>query len=138
MPRTHVRSHFYKLSTRAVAKIIIEHRTIRWRTPLQFNDPFDTQTRLTANVDPDKYADRFMQRLDELAFAPDVPPYVFGGWVMDATPEERDTLLRTSVAVLGQVHSITPARRSSLLRSRQQVAPGCDGYAQYNGTGEKA
>src|SRR3546814_14189522 len=75
MPRTHVRSHFYKLSTRAVAKIIIEHRTIRWRTPLQFNDPFDTQTRLTANVDPDKYVDRFMQRLDELAFASDVPPY---------------------------------------------------------------
>lgn len=48
-----------------------------------------------------------MERVDGEA-APDVPPYVFGGWVMDATPEQRDTLLRTSVEVLTQVHTITP------------------------------
>ncbi|CAN7353017.1 DUF2971 domain-containing protein [Pseudoxanthomonas sp. LjRoot143] len=75
MPRTHDRDSFFKLATRAVAKIMIKHRTIRWRTPLQFNDPFDTQTRLTANVDPDRFADRFVQRLGELAFSPEVPEF---------------------------------------------------------------
>jgi Protein of unknown function (DUF2971) len=75
MPRTHDRVDFYKFATKAVAKIMIEHRTIRWRTPLQFNDPFDTQTRLTASVDNEVYADRFVQRLGELAFSPEIPSY---------------------------------------------------------------
>lgn len=75
MPRTHDRSNFYKFATKAVAKIMIEHRTIRWRTPLQFNDPFDTQTRLIASVDVDAYADRFVHRLGEIAFSPEVPAY---------------------------------------------------------------
>lgn len=75
MPRTHDRDSFYKLATREVAKIVIEHKTIRWRTPLQFNDPFDTQTRLVANVEPEKYADRFIQRIEELAFGEEVPAY---------------------------------------------------------------
>jgi aminoglycoside phosphotransferase (APT) family kinase protein len=38
----------------------------------------------------------------------DIPPYVFGGWLMDATPSERDALMRSSVAVLAEVHSIDP------------------------------
>jgi hypothetical protein len=75
MQRTHDKNHFYKLVTRDIAKIIIEHRTIRWRTPLQFNDPFDTQTRLTAEVDPETFAERFVQRLGELALGPDVPSF---------------------------------------------------------------
>lgn len=75
MPRTHDRRDFYKFATKTVAKIMIEHRTIRWRTPLQFNDPFDTQTRLTASVDIDAFADQFVQRLRELAFSPEVPNY---------------------------------------------------------------
>lgn len=75
MPRTHDRNDFYKFATRTVAKIMIERRTIRWRTPLQFNDPFDTQTRLTVDVDPELYADRFVERLGELAFSPEIPPY---------------------------------------------------------------
>ncbi len=49
-----------------------------------------------------------MERVDGEA-APDVPPYVFGGWIMDATPEQRDALLRRSVEVIVQVHTITPA-----------------------------
>jgi aminoglycoside phosphotransferase (APT) family kinase protein len=48
-----------------------------------------------------------MERIDGDAPA-DVPPYVFGGWVMDATPEQRDALVANSVEVLAQVHTITP------------------------------
>jgi aminoglycoside phosphotransferase (APT) family kinase protein len=36
----------------------------------------------------------------------DNPPYVFGGWLLEATPQERARLQRASVAVLVQVHAI--------------------------------
>lgn len=49
-----------------------------------------------------------MDRIDGEAPA-DVPPYVFGGWVMDATPAERATLVERSVRVLTEVHTIDPA-----------------------------
>ncbi|MGH8976894.1 MAG: phosphotransferase family protein [Acidimicrobiia bacterium] len=38
----------------------------------------------------------------------DVPPYVFDGWVMDATPEDRARMQRNAVRVLAQLHTITP------------------------------
>ena len=48
-----------------------------------------------------------MERIDGEAPA-DIPPYVFGGWLMDATAEQRDAFLRNSVAVLAEVHRIDP------------------------------
>ncbi|HEY5012074.1 MAG TPA: phosphotransferase, partial [Acidimicrobiia bacterium] len=39
---------------------------------------------------------------------PDIPPYVFGGWMLDATPEERRRLQTSSVKVIAQLHEITP------------------------------
>jgi len=40
---------------------------------------------------------------------PDMPPYVFGGWVIDATPGERRRLQDATVDVLARLHRITPA-----------------------------
>ncbi len=48
-----------------------------------------------------------MERVDGEA-APDIPPYVFGGWIMDGTAEQRDALLHRSVDVIAQVHTINP------------------------------
>ncbi|MDQ1534126.1 MAG: hypothetical protein QOF28_1887 [Actinomycetota bacterium] len=39
---------------------------------------------------------------------PDLPPYVFGGWMMDASPEERLRLQNNSVSVIARLHEITP------------------------------
>ena len=36
----------------------------------------------------------------------DNPPYVFGGWLLDAQPHERDRLERDSVRVLADLHAI--------------------------------
>lgn len=36
---------------------------------------------------------------------PDVMPYTFGSWVTEATPAERDELVRRSVEVLGAIHT---------------------------------
>jgi aminoglycoside phosphotransferase (APT) family kinase protein len=49
-----------------------------------------------------------MRRIDGES-PPDMPPYVFGGWVMDATPEQRRALQDASVSVLARLHEITPA-----------------------------
>jgi aminoglycoside phosphotransferase (APT) family kinase protein len=39
----------------------------------------------------------------------DNPPYVFTGWLLEATPEERGVLQRASVAVLAKLHAIPDA-----------------------------
>jgi aminoglycoside phosphotransferase (APT) family kinase protein len=48
-----------------------------------------------------------MERIDGES-PPDIPPYVFGGWLMDATPAQRDALVRNSVQVLAEVHTLHP------------------------------
>jgi aminoglycoside phosphotransferase (APT) family kinase protein len=40
----------------------------------------------------------------------DNPPYVFGGWVLDATPAQRAALQRESIAILAQLHAIPEPR----------------------------
>ena len=37
----------------------------------------------------------------------DIPPYVFGGWVMDASPEERARMQDNAVRTLAGVHEVT-------------------------------
>jgi aminoglycoside phosphotransferase (APT) family kinase protein len=39
----------------------------------------------------------------------DNPPYVFGGWLLDATPDEQRELQDTSVATLAAIHSLPHA-----------------------------
>jgi len=47
----------------------------------------------------------------------DNPPYVFTGWLLDATPEERARLQRASVAILAELHAIPePAAAFPVLR----------------------
>ncbi|HEX5614515.1 MAG TPA: phosphotransferase family protein [Acidimicrobiia bacterium] len=50
-----------------------------------------------------------MRRIDGEA-PPDLPPYVFGGWVMDATPEQRARLQQGAVDVLAGLHALTAER----------------------------
>lgn len=65
-----------------------------------------------------------MQRIDGIA-APDMPPYVFGGWVMDASPEERARMQENAVGVLAGVHEVTAenADLSFLARSEHGDTP---------------
>lgn len=44
----------------------------------------------------------------------DNPPYVFGGWVMDATLEQHRRMLTSSMDVLAKVHTVDPAAVPSL------------------------
>jgi aminoglycoside phosphotransferase (APT) family kinase protein len=49
-----------------------------------------------------------MKRIDGDA-PPDIPPYVFMGWVHDATPEQRAAMQTNTLLVLKKLHEITPA-----------------------------
>ncbi len=44
--RAHDREHFYKYVTANVAKTILVNHTLRWSSPLLFNDPFDVPREL--------------------------------------------------------------------------------------------
>ena len=37
---------------------------------------------------------------------PDIPPYVFGGWLFDATPESQLQLQELCVGIIAQLHQI--------------------------------
>jgi aminoglycoside phosphotransferase (APT) family kinase protein len=46
-----------------------------------------------------------MERVEGVVPA-DMPPYVFGGWVLDASPAERERLQRNAIGVLADLHAI--------------------------------
>jgi aminoglycoside phosphotransferase (APT) family kinase protein len=48
-----------------------------------------------------------MRRVDGEA-PPDIPPYVFGGWVADAPPETRASMQRKTLQVLKKLHELSP------------------------------
>jgi aminoglycoside phosphotransferase (APT) family kinase protein len=49
-----------------------------------------------------------MRRVDGDA-PPDIPPYVFGGWVADAPPETRAAMQRDTLQVLKKLHELSPS-----------------------------
>lgn len=52
--RLHDRQYFYKYVTANVAKIVLTARTLRWSSPLLFNDPFDVTQDLRLHFDEAK------------------------------------------------------------------------------------
>lgn len=79
MPREHEQIAFYKFADLATARVMVEKRTTRWRTPLQFNDPFDVQTRIRVAINETAYVDRFLQRFRELVYVNPVPAFFQAG-----------------------------------------------------------
>jgi aminoglycoside phosphotransferase (APT) family kinase protein len=53
----------------------------------------------------------------------DVPPYVFGGWVVDLSDAERDLMARNAVEVLVKLHELTPANADLSFLERPQHGP---------------
>lgn len=60
-----------------------------------------------------------MERIDGTA-PTDVPPYVFGGWLIDAEPERRAELQRSSVGILAKLHGIRLEDRERKILDRPQ------------------
>lgn len=66
---------FYKYMSPDTACIVAETRSVRYSSPLTFNDPFDIQTGLHFSFDIDSMPSKVLARLEELARSP-MPPNV--------------------------------------------------------------
>ena len=63
----HNREFFYKYVTSETALLILKNRTLRYRSPVTFNDPFDTQTRVSYGFEMVDFMEYFINELYRLA-----------------------------------------------------------------------
>lgn len=49
--RRHDRTSFFKYMTAEVAALVLKNRTLRWSSPVLFNDPFDVPRELILDLD---------------------------------------------------------------------------------------
>ena len=61
-------------------------------------------------TDPELLGGTFfiMDRVDGRV-PPDIPPYTMDGWVLEATPEERATIERTTAESIAELHTLNPS-----------------------------
>ena len=97
--RCHDRQFFYKYVTAKVAKIVLSTRTLRWSSPLLFNDPFDVTQELRLDFDEAKLTAVLTERYASLIEQGDPTNSVkqplaaaLLRMVMHATPETRRTI----------------------------------------------
>jgi hypothetical protein len=64
--RTHDRQKFYKYVSAATAKEVLATRTLRWSSPMLFNDAFDVPRELSFGVTPDQIVAALAQRMADL------------------------------------------------------------------------
>lgn len=76
-------------------------------------------------LDPEPLGAPFlvMSRVEGIAPS-DNPPYVFGGWITEATPEQRQRLQRAAVGVLVRLHAIDLEAAGADFLDRPQYATG--------------
>jgi hypothetical protein len=65
---------FYKYVSPDTALAILRSQSVRYSSPLSFNDPFDIQSGLHFDFDLSTLHGKVLDRLNELASAPDEPP----------------------------------------------------------------
>lgn len=67
-PRLHNRSVFYKYTTLNTCKIILRDKTIRWRSPSSFNDPFDCACSLDYGFPIEQAREPFIREIERIVF----------------------------------------------------------------------
>lgn len=65
---------FFKYASPETALAILRNRTVRYASPLTFNDPFDVQSGLHFNFEIDALPAKIINRLSEYASSPTSPP----------------------------------------------------------------
>ena len=68
--RTHNRESFYKYMSVSTAAIVLERCTLRWSSPLLFNDPFDVPRELSFGITPEEIVRALASRMTELITHP--------------------------------------------------------------------
>jgi hypothetical protein len=68
--RTHNRESFFKYMSVSTAAIVLERRTLRWSSPLLFNDPFDVPRELSFGITPEDIVRALSRRMSDLVEQP--------------------------------------------------------------------
>ena len=68
MSRAHNRSHFFKyMSVETALKAILSH-SLRWSSPLKFNDPFDHQIGFSFDFTGEQIGKRLFEEMEQIVF----------------------------------------------------------------------
>ena len=81
----HDRDRFFKYTSASAAVKILESSAVLYRSPIQFNDPFDVQSGLHFDFDVDSLPDKILDRMEELLSSetkPDIPNAELGEVVL--------------------------------------------------------
>jgi hypothetical protein len=62
----HDKTHFFKYTSASSAKLILEKQTLKYSSPLLFNDPFDVQTELFFDFEIDILPELMLQEIEEI------------------------------------------------------------------------
>jgi len=66
--RNHDKKSFFKYMPASTAEIVLKNQTLRWSSPIEFNDPFDVPRELAFNVSPVDiqfaFADQFIKLIE--------------------------------------------------------------------------
>lgn len=69
----HSKSHFYKyLSTNAV-KAVLTNKSVKWSSPILFNDPFDMPTKFDFDFSGAELAEALLEEQVRLVFSDEEP-----------------------------------------------------------------
>ncbi|PPD56276.1 MAG: hypothetical protein CTY10_04980 [Methylotenera sp.] len=86
MPTNQVIKKFYKYATPETLTAILKTKSVRYSSPLKFNDPFDMQSGLHFDFDIQTLHDKILDRVVELISSKNVPSVDFnnpwGEWIM--------------------------------------------------------
>ena len=64
--RTHDRQSFFKYMSSGTAKIVLDKQTIRWSSPVLFNDPFDVPREMSFGLTPTDIVQAISRRMADL------------------------------------------------------------------------
>lgn len=64
--RTHKRQTFFKYMSANTAKLVLANRSLRWSSPLLFNDPFDVPREIAFGLQPVELVQALSRRMIEL------------------------------------------------------------------------
>jgi hypothetical protein len=81
----HDRDRFFKYTSASAAVKILESSAVLYRSPIQFNDPFDVQSGLHFDFDVDSLPDKILDHMEELLSSetkPDIPNAELGEVVL--------------------------------------------------------
>jgi len=69
-PRKNQQKSFFKYMSAETAKIVLINKTLRWSSPLEFNDPFDVPRELAFNISHDEMQEATVEALINLIKKP--------------------------------------------------------------------